>query len=305
MKIINPSYKIYMPHGTSENEILKHIEFCGRICYQSRDKITTDSAKKFVGRVKKLGHDSVLEMANIVLKIWRPLPCYWNRFNSPYVQASLDPDNPDIAYFSGSPRAFLEVLEKPKPKRTEIARVLQEEYPFLFGEFLGSSRNSEITVTCLSTEQIAALPWEVQRVHCKVAVEFTVNRAFSHQVIRHRISSYLQESQRYCRYKDDVVFIAPRFAKGTEAYRTWEDTMRCCEAAYLKLLETETPQDARTVLPNSVVTHIICYTSIEQWEHILEQRCSNACDPNMYVTMRKLREDFKIFVKSNFGHDVW
>ena len=301
MKIIDASYKIYPLHGTSEEDVLKHIEYCGRICYQSRGKITGGSAKKFVGRVKKLGHGSVMEMANIIVKVWQPLPSYFEWFSSPYIQKSLDPKSPDVGYFSGSPRAFLEVLEDPKPRRTMIAKVLQKKYPFLFGQVEGNSRNEVTIATCLNNAQIVELPQEIKELHCKVAVEFTVNRAFSHELVRHRPCSYLQESQRYCRYGDDVVFIMPIFKCKHASYSVWLETMKFCEDNYKALLEIESPQAARNVLPNSVKTSIICYASIKQWMHILKQRCSSKCDPNMYFLMRRLRRDFINFLRANLA----
>ena len=301
MKVINPSYKIYPLQGTSEEKLLKHIEYCGRICCKSRDKITPDSYKEFVERIKKQGHDSVLEMGNIVIKIWKPLPSYFEWFNSSFITISLDPNDIDIAYFSGSPRAFLEVFEKFMPSKSKIAIILQKKYPFLFGETTKDYKVVSPIINCLTNEQIKVLPWETKKLHCKIAVEFKVNRAVSHELVRHRISSYMQESQRYCRYKDDVVFIRPLLEYGSHAYFVWEEVMQLCENNYRKLLKTESPQIARSVLPNSTCTHIICYTNIKQWKHILEQRCSSKCDPNMYTLMRKLLPDMSDFIVANYG----
>ena len=271
MKMINAGYKIYLLHGSSEEEILKHIELCGRICYQSRNKITKDSAKKFVERVVKLGHWSVLEMANIVIKA----PEYkvaWLGINSPFIVCRGD-------YASGSPRAFLEVL-KAYPWHEDLASVLHRAYPILFPDF--KSLYSENIEVC---SQLHA-PSE----HRKYAVEFTVDRAFSHELVRHRLCSYLQESQRYCAYKKDVVFIKPNLSE-EEMLFLWESAMLKAEEYYHKLLKTVSPQMARKVLPNSTCTHIICYASIKQWMHILNQRTSSKCDPSMVEIMKPLRED--------------
>ncbi len=285
MKVIDATYEIYPLHEPSEEDVLKHIEKCGRICYQSRGKITTDSAKRFVKRVVDLGHWSVLEMANIVLKV--PLfKAAWLSINSPYLTWI---DN----YVSGSPRAFLEVLNA-EPWHEDIAGVLHKAYPTLFPKFKKSLHSKNIKVV----SQLHA-PSE----HRKYAVEFTVDRAFSHELVRHRPCSYLQESQRYCAYRKDVTFIQPPFykdymGKGTDLWKEavwWRAAMSTAERFYHSLLKTVSPQVARKVLPNSTATHIICYTSQKQWEHILDQRTSSKCDPSMYTLMRTLKKDLNAY----------
>ncbi len=276
MKVIDATYEIYPLHEPSEEDVLKHIEKCGRICYQSRGKITTDSAKRFVKRVVDLGHWSVLEMANIVLKV----PLYkaaWLSINRPYLTWI---DN----YVSGSPRAFLEALNA-EPWHEDIASALHKAYPTLFPNFKKSLHSKDIKVV----SQLHA-PSE----HRKYAVEFTVDRAFSHELVRHRPCSYLQESQRYCAYNKDVTFIRPPFYIAPyedEESSLWKDAMADAEEYYQSLLRITSPQMARKVLPNSTCTHIICYTTRKQWKHILDQRTKSSCDPSMYMLMRELRKD--------------
>ena len=133
--------------------------------------------------------------------------------------------------------------------------------------------------------------------HRYVGVKFYVNRAVTHEIVRHRTCSFLQESQRYCRYSQDkfdnqVTFVKPLFyQEGTADYALWEKAMEETEVIYLKLLETSTPQAARTVLPNSCKTEIIVYCNLEEWRHIFRLRTHKTAEPSMREIMIPLAEE--------------
>jgi thymidylate synthase (FAD) len=133
--------------------------------------------------------------------------------------------------------------------------------------------------------------------HRFVGVKFYVNRAVTHEIVRHRTCSFLQESQRYCRYSQDkfdnqITFIKPVFyAEDSNEFRLWVKAMTETEGIYLKLLETSTPQAARTVLPNSCKTEIIVYCNIEEWQHIFRLRTTPAAEPSMREIMVPLMEE--------------
>jgi thymidylate synthase (FAD) len=135
--------------------------------------------------------------------------------------------------------------------------------------------------------------------HRHIAVKFFVNRAITHEIVRHRPVSYLQESQRYCRYSQDkfgsqVTFIKPMFFKqGSEEYRLWEEAMIDTEKIYLKLLETSSPQAARTVLPNSCKTELIAYANLLEWLHIFKLRTAKGAEPSMREIMNPLLLEFQ------------
>ncbi|MEN8200681.1 MAG: FAD-dependent thymidylate synthase, partial [Thermodesulfobacteriota bacterium] len=135
--------------------------------------------------------------------------------------------------------------------------------------------------------------------HRFCGVLFTVNRAVTHEIVRHRPCSYLQESQRYCRYSQDkfgnqVTFIKPMFYdEGSEEYGLWQQAMEESEKIYLKLLESSTPQAARTVLPNSCKTEIIVYCNLEEWRHIFSLRTTPAAEPSMREVMIPLEKEMR------------
>ena len=122
--------------------------------------------------------------------------------------------------------------------------------------------------------------------HYSVTFKVICDRAVSHQIVRHRIASYSQESQRYCNYTKDgfqseITFIQPGFIEpGTMTYSAWERSCRTAEQAYFYLIsEGCTPQEARTVLPNSTKTEIVCTMNIRELRHFLKLRTSKAADP--------------------------
>ena len=144
-------------------------------------------------------------------------------------------------------------------------------------------------------------------IHRYIAVKFIVNRAVTHEIVRHRIASYLQESQRYCNYSGDkfgneVTFVKPVFfAEESAEYRLWQQAMLAAEQQYLQLLQTAAPQAARTVLPNSCKTEIIVYANLEEWRHIFKLRCSKAAEPSMREVMIPLHEAFQNRFPAAFG----
>ena len=120
--------------------------------------------------------------------------------------------------------------------------------------------------------------------HEKVTVRVICDRGVSHEWVRHRIGSYSQESTRYCNYSSgEMQFIEPIFFKtDAEKYKVWEKTMRVCEEAYNKLLQMgASPQEARSVLPNSIKTELVVTYNLREWRHFFRLRCSKRAHPQM------------------------
>lgn len=124
--------------------------------------------------------------------------------------------------------------------------------------------------------------------HFSFSVKFICDRGISHEIVRHRIASYSQESSRYCNYSNDkfnneVTFIKPfYFDEGTESYKIWYELCANSEKVYFDLLNLgNSPQLARAVLPNSLKTELVMTANIREWRHFLKLRCSNASHPQM------------------------
>ncbi|HOQ08606.1 MAG TPA: FAD-dependent thymidylate synthase [Syntrophomonadaceae bacterium] len=123
--------------------------------------------------------------------------------------------------------------------------------------------------------------------HEKVTVLFIVDRGVSHEIVRHRIASYSQESTRYCNYSQDkfgreITVIEPFFLTDPEAYSLWKQACQTAEDCYMKMLEKGcSPQEARSVLPNSLKTEIAVTFNMREWRHFFQLRCAGAAHPQM------------------------
>lgn len=136
--------------------------------------------------------------------------------------------------------------------------------------------------------------------HASFTVKFIVDRGVSHEIVRHRIASYCQESQRYCNYsKDDfgneITFIIPHYLDyGSEGFEIWQRAMEDCESAYFKLLGYGcTPQEARAVLPNSTKTELVMTANLREWRAFFKLRTSLAAHPQMREVTIPLLEELK------------
>lgn len=124
--------------------------------------------------------------------------------------------------------------------------------------------------------------------HVSFTVKFIVDRGVSHEMVRHRLASYSQESTRYCDYsKDDfqseITFIEPYYlAEGSPGWMEWMLAMEAAEKAYFNLLNIgHSPQEARAVLPNSLKTEVMMTANLREWRHFLKVRTSKAAHPQI------------------------
>ena len=184
-------------------KVLQKLELVGRTCYKSEDKITEDSAAKFVAGLIKRGHEAMLE-------------------------------------------------------------------------------------------------------HVSITVKFVTDRGISHEIVRHRLASYAQESTRYCNYSQDkfgheLTFIIPDFLEyGSEGFKLWKDEMKQVEKTYFAMLEAgHTPQEARSVLPNSLKTELVMTANLREWRAFFKLRAANstgATHPQMLEITRPLLDDLKAMI---------
>lgn len=117
--------------------------------------------------------------------------------------------------------------------------------------------------------------------HENITVRFICDRSISHEIVRHRLASYSQESQRYVRYNGDIEFINPRMPNA-KAYEAWQELCERAEETYKELLSYGVqPQQARSVLPNSTKTEIVMTANLREWRHFLKLRTSKAAHPQM------------------------
>ena len=203
MKIIKPSYEIMTK--INREEILKTLEMTGRTCYKSEDKITEESASKFVKVLIKSGHEAMIEHYSLTMKI-------------------------------------------------------------------------------------------------------ICDRGVTHEIVRHRVASYAQESTRYCNYGQDkfgrqITVIEPSFFVGNEEnYYFWKESCEWAEEYYFKLLENgATPQEARSVIPNSLKTEIIVTMNMRELRYFLRLRSAKVAHPQIREIAIPLLEELKEKLPEIFG----
>lgn len=147
--------------------------------------------------------------------------------------------------------------------------------------------------------------------HCSLTVKFICDRGVSHEIVRHRIAAYCQESTRYCNYSKDkfgreITVIAPCFLEVTSPqWRAWEHACALAEKAYFNLLDQGcTPQEARAVLPNSLKTELVMTADIREWRHFLKLRCGKGAHPQIREVATQLLEALYQEMPVLFG-DIW
>lgn len=137
--------------------------------------------------------------------------------------------------------------------------------------------------------------------HGSITVRFVCDRGVSHELVRHRIAAFSQESTRYCNYSKDkftneitVIDIRGGFPLiSLRSYNAWIALCREAEVQYLEMIEAGSkPQEARSVLPNSLKTEVVMTANPREWRHVFKLRCAEAAHPQMREVMRPLRDDF-------------
>lgn len=148
--------------------------------------------------------------------------------------------------------------------------------------------------------------------HVSVTARFVCDRGVSHEIVRHRIGAYSQESTRYCNYSKgkfggEITVIRPNFwPECGVSYMIWRDSMSCAEDAYFDLLTAGAPpQKARSVLPNSLKTALVVTYNLREWRHFFRLRCAPEAHPQMRqvakMALAEMRERYPVFFEDLEG----
>ncbi len=143
--------------------------------------------------------------------------------------------------------------------------------------------------------------------HESVTVKVICDRGVSHEIVRHRIASYSQESTRYCNYSKDkfgnqitVIDIASGFSYDMndpvdrKKYQIWTEAMESAERYYFDMIDAgATAQEARSILPNSLKTEIVMTMNLREWRHFLQLRLSGAAHPQIREVARLILDEFQ------------
>lgn len=154
---------------------------------------------------------------------------------------------------------------------------------------------------CAFVSKIRSINHESVLEHGAITVKFICDRGVTHELVRHRIASFSQESTRYCNYSKDkfgneLTVIDPRGGfpeMSDEEYVVWATAMVNAETAYFHMIDLGAKaQLARDVLPNSLKTEIVMTTNPREWRHVFKLRCAEAAHPQMREVMLPLRAEF-------------
>ncbi len=143
--------------------------------------------------------------------------------------------------------------------------------------------------------------------HESITVKVICDRGVSHEIVRHRIASYSQESTRYCNYSKDkfghqitVIDIASGFEydldnpEDGKKYEIWTEAMEHAEQSYFAMLDAgASPQEARSVLPNSLKTELVMTMNLREWRHFLRLRLSEGAHPQIRELSRLILREFQ------------
>lgn len=302
MKLVKPSFEI-IDQNPGFKGLLQHIERCGRTCYKSEDKITDESAPKFVDMLVKRGHTAMVEHGTVYLQLNNtmgntfPITCKYEK--NKYSTVVTHEDRGDLSN-RGIPYTTYNI--------TTNYRVL-----------LQNNWLDDLQYQCEPTEH------HVKRITVKFICDIGISREFN----RHRINSMAEMSTRYCNFGKDkfgneISIIKPEWITDKELTfneinnSTWDFGTYCnliyqgrdvdefsvidywmfanlaCEFSYLHLLRLGwKPQQARNVLPLDLCTELVHTSTIEGWKHFFELRCANDAHPQARELAIPLHEEFK------------
>ena len=294
MKLIHSNYEI-LEQGKGLDGINEQIELAGRTCYKSEPKYrywsedgkrflnkdTEDfkrfysekeypiqeniSAKDFVDRMIKSGHGAMLEHGTVYLIC--PIEEDASIFNRYYKNKYSICKN---YMFNGKDSTFI-------------------------------TTNLRVLVDNGWLDDLKYLSEPIPNGHEKrITVKFTCDRGVSHELVRHRVFSFAQESTRYCNYSKDkfgkeLTFIKPSWWKeeDNEVATLYIQPWRNIENCYLTLIENGIkPQDARAILPNALKTELVMTGFASDWKGFFKLRDNSKAHPDARALAKPLHEEF-------------
>lgn len=279
MRLVNPSVEQVIQES-GLNGIYKQIELAGRTCYKSEDKITDDSAEKFVERMIKSKHTAMLEHGTLYLDVPMGTPMTDKYY---IVKSSI------IQFFKHNPYSRVHSYEvitedadgiKVSSERYAITtnwRVFIEQVPW---KKLGPIRETKLNniIMGLDKDYVLSFMCEPNEHHDKRYSFRTIcDRGVTHEEVRHRPMSPAQESTRYCDYMKEkfgvsVSFMQPVWMK-PEDQKEFEEDLKWAEKLYFKWRNKGyPPEEARYFLLTGVKSEIVITGYRDQWDHFMDLR---------------------------------
>ena len=310
MKIIEPSTEeLFNPNPQ------KHIEFIARTCYKSEDKITEDSNKAMCKNLYKNKHWAMLEHFIFIYKINKTI-----NFKSNFVEILSAEKYIDVTeqiiinerrtILSFNARSLLDLIIKYKDHEqilNDLIMLIEKiVYDYDCDEIFGNRFKKVDHDNFIKIDDVTILTPIEQFIHGWHSIKFVCDRGISHEIVRHRVASFAQESTRYCNYSKDkygkeITVIKPFYLKdGSDnpnnemvAWGVWKRAIENSAKSYFEMLDLGcTAQEARAVLPNSLKTELIMTAKNYEWNHFFELRADKPAHPQMKELAIPLLIDF-------------
>lgn len=305
MNLIKSSVTNITPQRYLEEDILKHIELCGKTCYKSENNITDDSYKRFVDMIKTNHHNSVLEHGTVYLKL------------------SLD--------LHQSPKHIIELSDIISKYRVNP---YSEEYFDEINDTYYITTNYRVIIENGWEEDLQYMI-DIPNEHQEKRYTFriTCSRAIANEVVRHRKMSFSQESTRYCNYSNEkfgkeltfiipeklsmlpeglcyfhdginfriqpdinnplnTISINPRKFKNAGEIDLWLTELDRISYTYFDLINKYQwkPEEARGILPLDLKTDLIVTVTKDQWDDFCKLRCAKSAHPDIQVIANEIKK---------------
>lgn len=306
VNIVKPSHELML---SNVNNPYKHIERIGRICYRSEDSITETSAEPFCSRMFNSGHHAMLEHFRFIVVVNEI--DYEYLINNPHRKYLTFTHDNGRYVVSASARGFHDMYDAitydidnkildamdadiaacTRDVITDIVYNIINEYhcPMMFAEHFREHDATNVDTHIIKDfNELSDVEYHW---HAWYSIHFVCDRGVTHEMVRHRDAGFAQESTRYCNYSNgkfgaSIAVIDPLFFDENEERKTvdgadwpvnkydvWKTCMENLEHAYMLLTALGAkPQEARSILPNSLKTEIVITAQAYEWKHIFNLR---------------------------------
>lgn len=310
MKIVNPSVEVLRTgYETDFMTPEQFIEKVGRTCYKSEDKITSETAPKFVRNLINRGHEAMIEHWSLIFRAKDILA--FNLIRNEWLNvtnAAWDAPVADDAFLpklrftgggdryiiSGNIRAWRDfyrayMRNAPNNRFAHYLQDIMDAAPAFFEDLRPEDNRPADYKPWLTPITVRDLEGDLEHlVHHDVTLKFVCDRGVSHELVRHRAASFAQESTRYCnyasgKYGSEITVVRPSWCvEGSPEYEIWQWGCETSETKYKALIDMGcAPQEARAVLPNSLKTEVIVTGTMGHWNHFFGLRCGHEAQPDM------------------------
>ena len=318
MKLINSSVEVIEPIGYTLQDIYEQIEIAGRTCYKSEPKydyyftndsddikITIKIDPTFDGACSvKHAEEEYLKGNGAYTRRSSTAEDFVNRMVASKHYAMLEHGTVYLKFTDSSTKTL--IIDGIRCSEYLYDNYISNKYSIIHSVPCVGNTNWYVTTNYrvlvennwLDDLQYLCEPTEYHEK--RITVRFICDRGVSHELVRHRVFSFAQESTRYCNYSKDkfgkeLTFIKPSWWKeeDNEVATLYIQPWRNIENCYLTLIENGIkPQDARAILPNALKTEVVMTGFESDWDHFFELRCAKAAHPDMQKLANELKEQF-------------